>query len=407
MPHDLRRLTTAAVVVVLLVGTVGVLAWDPWTGPSEEPHVRDGYEEFLAPWYDAARNHAQDPATVVVVGDSISEGVLLAPPVYPKRFVGLLQQALRERLGASGGEGWMPVYYGDAVTSDDTERDGPPSQEMMFQGWGLGGRALAMPAGASVTYPELPATRVRVWYGRTNVLGGEARVLVDGVDVTEEGELSGGQRSGAVLSSLGPSDASALHWTSPELDDAGPHVVTVESTRVGLSFIHTGVEFLDGDEESGVRVVDASHSGATAGDFTSTKAVVGHWREVAAREPDLVVVNVGTNPESDYRSSLERLVDNALAAAPGARVLLVDGYEPGSWTTEAWQEVREARAAVAEERSDRVKVFDLAAHWPVLAKDGSTNDGLMVEETRPVHLSAAGNARMAEVFADLLTPPEE
>lgn len=392
--------------MVLLVGTVGVLAWDPWAGPAEEPHVRDGYEAFLAPWYDAARNHAQDPATVVVVGDSISEGVLLAPPVHPQRFVGLLQKTLRERLGASGGEGWMPAYYGDAVTSDDTERDGPASQEMMFQGWGLGGRALAMPAGASVTYPERPATRVRVWYGRTNVLGGEARVVVDGVDVTDDGELSDGQSSGAVLSSMGVTDASALHWTSPELDP-GPHVVSVESTRVGLAFVHTGVEFLDGDEESGVRVVDASHSGATAGDFSSTKAAVGHWREVAARKPDLVVVNIGTNPEPDYRRSLERLVDNALAAAPGARVLLVHGYEPGSWTTEAWEEVRAARDAVAQARSDRVKVFDLAAHWPVLAKDGSTNGGLMVEETSPVHLSAAGNARMAEIFADLLTPPDE
>ena len=39
------------------------------------------------------------------------------------------------------------------------------------------------------------------------------------------------------------------------------------------------------------------------------------------REPDLVVVNIGTNPEPDYRASLEVLVDNALAAAPTALTL--------------------------------------------------------------------------------------
>lgn len=405
MPRRLRHLTIAAVVVIL-VASLAALAWDRWTRPVEQPHVRDGYEEFLAPWYDAVRNHEQDPATVVVVGDSISEGVLLSPPVYPQRFVHLLQESLRESVEAEGGEGYMPAYYGDAVTSDDTERSGPPAQELMFQGWGLGGRALSMPARSTVTYPEQAATRVRVWYGRTPVLGGEATVLVDGEDVTDQGELSNGDESGPVLSSLAASDTSALAWTSPELDP-GPHVVQVRSTRPGLSFLHTGVEFLDGDEESGVRVVDASHSGATASDFVTVKAVQGHWREVAAREPDLVVVNIGTNPEPDYRASLELLVDNALAAAPGARILLVHGYEPGSWTTEGWEEVREVREAVAAERSDRVKVFDLSAHWPVLAKDGSTNDGLMVEETRPVHLTAEGNERMAEIFTELLTPPAQ
>src|SRR5690606_5670885 len=110
--------------------------------------VGEGLEEFLVPWYEAVEGQADRPATVGVVGDSISEGVMLPSPVYEHRMVGLLQEKLREAQDVEGGEGFMPPYYGDASTTDDTVRSGTAaSQEQMFQSWGLGGRALFMPGG--------------------------------------------------------------------------------------------------------------------------------------------------------------------------------------------------------------------------------------------------------------------
>ncbi len=365
--------------------------------------MREGLEEFLERWSEAIRNQEEEPATVVVVGDSISEGTLVPSPIHRNRFVGLLQDRLRESQEIEGGAGWLPAYYGDRLSVDDTLRSGPPSQEYMFKSWGLGGRALLMPAEAGLTYPEQTATSVRVWYGRTSLFGGQGRVLVDGKDITDQGELSSGEKSGATINGASASDESGLWWTSPPLD-RGPHVVQVKSFAPNSFFVHTGVEFFDGDETSGVRVVDASHSGATAAHFASDNAVRGHWKEVATLEPDLILVNLGTNPESDYAASLSTMVAHALTAAPTARILLVDGYEPGNWDSEAWETIRKARADVAARYPDRVEVFDLASHWPELAKDGSTSEGLMAEATMPVHPNAEGNVRMAEIFAELLIP---
>lgn len=403
MPRRPRHLLYA-LVVALLALSVG-LELDDRSSESEAA-PRDGLEEFLQPWYDAVRDHEESPATVVVVGDSISEGVLLPAPVHELRYVGLLQEALRERAGATGGEGYVPAFYADPLTPEDTVRSGTPAEELSFRPWGLGGRALLMPGGAEVIYPALPATRVRVWYGRTAVAGGQAKVFVDGVDLTALGRLGTGEASGPTISSGGGAAEAGLQWVSPPLAE-GDHVVQVRSVAPGFAFLHTGVEFLDGDEESGIHVVDASHSGATARSFATPEAVAGHWREVAAVDPDLVLVNLGTNMEPDYRTSLSTVVDEALDAAPDAQVVLVHGFEPGTATAEEWQEVREDREAVAERHPGRVAVFDLAAQWPSLAKDGSTNESLMVEVERPVHPNAEGHARMAEILTDLLAPPEE
>ena len=406
--------TRVIVYVALLAVVVCLVGWrfgSRWLEHREATQVETGptgLEDFLEPWYEALENQDEEPAKVVVVGDSISEGVLLSPPVWSKRMVGLLQQDLRKAVGASGSVGYMPAYYGDALTEDDTVRAGSSApREEMFGPWGLGGRALLMPAGSSLTYPVQQASRVRVWFGRTAVLGGQGKVLVDGKDLTAQGELSDGTPAGKTISSVAPASRSGLWWTSPELG-AGEHTVQVESVAPGSVFVHTGVEFLDGDEESGVHVYDASHSGVAAAHFALDTAAKGHWEDVRAIDPQLVLVNLGTNAEPDYASSLNTVVERALEAAPRARVVLVDGYRPGNWTAEAWEEVRQARQAVADRFSDRVAVFDFASRWPRLKADGSTSDGLMYEdEAVPLHPSEKGQRRMAEIYTELLAPPED
>lgn len=383
----------------------GVLGWQWVQRSATEPAKPDPVRAFLAPWYDAVAAHDEAAATVVVVGDSISEGSMSGVDVLTQRWQAVLQRQLRDEVGAEGATGFVPPYWGDAMSTEVTLLGGVPAQEKRFGPWGLGGRALMMPGGSTITYPALPADRVRVGFGLTDFVGGQGRVFVDDVDVTALGEVNQATSEATPLvtiSGAGQVPRAGLWWTSPALGP-GPHTVRVESTVPGFQFVHTGVEFVDGADDTGVHVLDASQAGATAADFASEEALAGTWTEVAARDADLVLVNLGSNPSPDFEDELGVVVDRALAASPDTLVLVVDGYEPGTWSHEEWQKVRDARRRVVAGHDERVALFDLAAQWPLLAKDGSTSEGLMAE-VPPLHLTPQGQQRMGDVFTDLLSP---
>lgn len=402
MAFRTRLLLAAVGAVVLLV--VGVLSWT-LSESDQRVTAEPGIQEFLEPWYEALADQREEPAKLVMVGDSITEGVLLPTPVVDHRVTGLLQDLLREGVGADGGTGYMPAYYADPTSANDTQGGGPAATPQSWGPWGLGGRSLLMPGGATLTYPTQPATSVRVWYGISALAGGHGKVFVDGVDVTARGVLSDGTGARDTIVGAAGENRSGIWWQSPPLGP-GEHTVEVRSVVPGTAFVHTGVEFLAGDEDSGVHVYDAAHSGATTAHFADQKVREGHWTDIAAIEPQLVVINLGTNLDTDHLANLRTVVDHALEAAPRARVLLVDGYRAGTWDPERWEQVREDKRQVAEENADRVAVLDLASHWPELAVDGSSGEELMLEgELVPLHPSAEGHARMAEIYASLLTPP--
>ncbi|WP_114422638.1 SGNH/GDSL hydrolase family protein [Nocardioides houyundeii] len=402
-----RMLLLLVVAGCLAVGamTACALSYSPDDDSGTEVADTDAeLRDFLRPWFSALADQEEKPAKIVVVGDSISEGAMLPTPIHQIRFVRRLQEMLRDQQDAVGGAGFFPAYYGDPFSVDDSTRSGVPAQEHSFDSWGLGGRALFLPDGSSVTYPPQQSTGIRVWFGLIDVLAGAGRVIVDGVDVTSQGTLSTGEVPGETITSAGTPARSGIWWQSPPMS-RGAHTVAVSGAGPGGVFVHTGVEFLDGDEDSGIHVYDASHSGATAQDFDSEAMAAGHWADVRAIDPQLVLINLGTNVDPDYAASLERLVELALESAPHAQVVLVHGYEPGHWSARDWEEVRQVRESVAARHADRVGFFDLAAHWPALAKDGSTSEGLMLEEAPPIHPNTAGNERMAEIFAELLELP--
>ena len=107
---------------------------------------------------------------------------------------------------------------------------------------------------ATLTWPAVTCDKVRVYFGKTNVAGGQSKVFIDNVDVTSTGTLGGNGLSGASTANIqhsGGSKSGGYYW---ELGVAGgSHTVKVQSTaNGGVAVIH-GVEFFNGDAAAGLR----------------------------------------------------------------------------------------------------------------------------------------------------------
>lgn len=368
--------------------------------------VADTLQANLLRWYSVVADRNTAVAKTLVIGDSISEGVLTSTPSYLFRWLDVLQKQLRNRLALpAGSAGFMPPYYADGLMSDDTTAAGAAAVEQSWI-WGWGGKALLLPGNTgnegSRTWPSLTCTKIRVWYGKTDFLAGSFKVFVDAVDVTAAGTLwPGGGASGATVSCVNGTKTSGFYWESATLS-AGSHVVKVQGSTNGAFGVIEGVEFFNGDHNNGVRVLDGAHSGARAMDYNQS-SMAPAWQSVGLLAPQLVIINLGTNDvnsitATQFQSDLQALVNKIRSTVPNVLIMLVKGWRPGSTSQVVWDEFNAAKEAVAT-LTDNVFTFDLAAQWPVLLTDGSNNQGLMVETTNPVHPNTAGHQR----YADILT----
>jgi len=372
----------------------------------------------LRPFHEAAAKRLTQRVTVMVQGDSISEGVLVGTPVYQKRWPDLLQKQLRSRLALPvGGVGFMPSYYADSILVDDTTRAGglgaAPAGENSWV-WGSGGKGILIPYPSgnqgTLTWPSITCTKIRVWYGKGTTGGGQSKVYVDGVDQTANGTLGGNGTSGASGANLQHSTTvnhkGGYYWEYT-IGASAAHTIQIRSTAVSSSAIITAVEFFDGDDASGIHVYDAAHSGAKASDYiqASMDPARSEWTTIAA---DLTLGNFGTNGWAtdsavDFQGYTTTWVGQVKTASPNGMIGLVHGWRPGTCPQVTWDAYGAAKRAIADADA-QVVYIDLAALWPALATDGSLNNGLMVEGTNPVHPNGAGNQRLADIFTSLLLP---
>lgn len=372
----------------------------------------------LRPFYEAVAKRLTQRVNILVLGDSISEGVLVGTPVYQKRWPDLLQAQLRSRLGlAAGGVGYMPAYYADSILTDDTTRGGglgaSPAGENSWI-WGAGGKGILIPFpsgnAGTLTWPLITCTKVRVYYGKGTTGGGQSKVYVDGVDRTASGTLGGNGTSGASGANLQHSTTvnhKGGYWWEYTIGAAAAHTIRIDSTAVSSSAIITAVEFFNSDDASSIHVYDGAHSGAKASDYiqASMAPAQTEWTSI---DPHLVIANFGTNGWStdsavDFQGYTTTLVSQIKTACPNAVIALVHGWRPGTAPQGTWDAYGAAKRAIADADA-KVAMFDLSALWPALATDGSLNNGLMVESTNPVHPNGAGNQRLADIFASLLLP---
>lgn len=344
--------------------------------------------EALASWRSV--DTASTTAKVVLIGDSISDGGLAS--TFDSTIARRLQATLRVMVGRTGGAGYIqatPSTEGAIVPGPPNTRAGTA----VMWAHGLGGRAMYLGEAAHhVTYNPTQFTQIKVHYGKTSVAGGALRVLVDGVD------------QGVVLSSSAASNSSGHIWTSPAFPK-GTRTVRIEPVTPPYVGILEGVEFINDDETSGVRVYNGAHSGGTVAAYNQSNMGL-HWQSVAAINPNLAIVNLGTNDiaSSTVPAFLSGMATMLAKIPSHIPILLVGNYLRGDYNTPAgrtkWSEMQAGLRAMA---TGRIAYIDLAPHWPELVADGSTSEGLMFD-TPPIHPNDAGMKKITDVLAAAVGP---
>ena len=346
----------------------------------------------LQPWFNALRNRATAPAKVLVIGDSISEGAVAGG--YTLRWQTLLQSQLRSRLpdNAGSGIGYVPALTVPVSPGPPVTLGGSPGASYSTEGLGVKRYRVNNTGPAFVQWDAQNCDAVRVHWAKTNFLAGSGTISIDGVDQV----------------TLNSSDANTIDgqvWDSGPLTP-GSHVVKVRGAS-GFGFPITACEFFNADQNSGLRVYDGAHYGSQTATFLTASADTGHWLVVARIQPQVCVVNLGTNEVSEsvdtYRANIAAVAAKIQTASPGCVVVLVKGYRAGATSQIVWDSFHAALDSVAA-TTDGVTTFDLAAQWPPLTPDGLNNGGLMYEGVNPIHPNTAGHQRYADLMTELLCP---
>lgn len=386
------RLAAGVVACVSLLAAGAGAAEAESTEPERTSYV-------LRRWATALLNRESASATVLAVGDSITEGS--NSPSLSVRWIDRLQAALRDEypiagVGSSGGVGYRSSNYNYPGFTEGV-RDGPV---VSVASRGLGQRSVGIQSGGSVTFSGVEATTIRVWYSAIT-FGSPLLVSIDG-----------GAPTTVPTHVTGLSDYRD-RWV--DIATGGPvgstHTVVVTRGSGGtFAPQFGGLQLFDGDEGRGTQLIDAARSGRMAVDFArgatgadSSYSDVRDW--TTGTGASLIIVGLGVNewqtsrPPSSYRAEMETLITSLREDDPTVPILLIAWYEPHPAYAGSvpWQDYVDVMRELSEELDDAALVDFTAG--PAIA----TADGL--------HPSTAGHQTIADTLAQVLssgwTGPED
>ncbi|MEV5211324.1 SGNH/GDSL hydrolase family protein [Micromonospora sp. NPDC053740] len=352
-----------------------------------------GHNRSLRKWYGALAARHESIASVVVIGDSNSEGSGVT--ALRRRWQQVLQLELRARFQPSGVAGATTAYISASPRLSPLPGDYPRTVTagVTTASYGLGIRAAAVITGESVTF-TFTGTRARLFgtkgasVGKYSIkLNGGAETVVDGVNAS----VVSGQ----------------LIWDSGALT-VGAHTVVVAraaSTVTSPGPVYPeGLMTYNGDESSGVRVVDASRHGATLATFTGS--TVWQTAFTAVEGKGLLIMPWGANDSTSgtsvaaFRTGVETLISAARTAGFAGSVLLVQMPKRGTADPQVWADYLAQIDAIAAADPD-VATLNLRARMPDQGTSEATTLGLYADE---VHYSDKGHGWIADQIATAILP---
>lgn len=354
----------------------------------------------LSQWFDALAARGTKAAQVIVLGDSIAEGADAG--IITGRWQTLVQRYLREAYGVPAGA-IFPFIPALPATSGATgwpvTVSGPEGTVVSDVNWGFGWRSAKVFAGGLVTF-TFSGTSAALMFTKASGTG-KIRVTVDGGSpvVVDSNSVTNGPT------------ADSATWSTGALAP-GTHTVTVAfdpSTPVGVtSVIVQGLLTWNGDENSGIRVLDAAHSGYRSAHFTATNTRVAANALKAAGGASLAIIGIGTNDTlypADfplYRANIERMIA-ALRTTAGftGSVLLVHWYMTNQMTSEQWEPYGVILAQIAA-ADPKVAYLDMRRRMPDMPTPYTGPEGLGLYAGN-VHPGPRGQKFIGDEIAGYLT----
>jgi lysophospholipase L1-like esterase len=350
----------------------------------------------LQPWYVALANRHYARASVVIIGDSITEGQ--GATAMTRRYVDRLAANLRNRfpttgaLGTGGGRGMLAPQLSGSTTYPATSYvtvAGTPGGPTNGYGpkkavWNISG------AGRSYTY-ALTGTSADVHYVR-NGGNGTFSWAVDGGAATN---IDTGPSGSALTDGVA---------TRIPLGANGPHTLTLAYVSGGATYIDGVVEFA-GDEASGIMVHDFGHFGWTSTDWAGGNYPASAWpATVNAMAPALLGIQLGANdygnniPPVTFQANLQSIITQTRAAMTAPYPPVVLALTPQRTGTYAYQWAQYVAAAYAVAAADpTVSVLEHGARMPAVT--AAQTYGLYVDG---VHPSDKGHSMLADNWAYFL-----
>jgi lysophospholipase L1-like esterase len=317
----------------------------------------------------ALRNREQAPFRFAVIGDSVVEG-RNASTNPGTRWVDLVRDGLRQAyptsgIGTGGGVGYLPFFTVSPQTS-------PWTSTAVTQNFtnGLGLKATQLNGVSSKITGTVTGTSIDILY----LSGTSSRLAYYKIDGGAAVNFETGNQ-GSV------SDTGILRVS---LGSAGSHTLEfgwVSGTTVYLE----GLIVYNGDENKGIHLIEAGHSGYETVQYDDAAQAAGHPARLASLAPQLVILALGENDylhgftSASYKTRLKSIITKIRAAYAGAKpsFAILSNYEANAsgGNIEPWSNfVQAARDASQEDTlgpygMSGVQHIDLSIRMPRILGD--------------------------------------
>ena len=324
----------------------------------------------------ALKNRENAPLKILILGDSVLEGTgatVIGNRWCDKFIAGLRTVFPTSGIGSGGGMGYTPLRVAGGAPTPWTLVGSP----IVDNGNGFGARALvftntgmtatATVTGTSIDICYLKATATRV-----------GSYQIDGGAVTPF-ETNGGTGiatdDGVLRVPLGAS---------------GPHTVKISYASGGAPYIE-GIIVYDGDENKGIHLLEAGHSGWESTEFNAGSFATNFTTRIKTHAPQLIVIALGENDylhaksSATYKANLISIISKIRAAYTGTKpsfaLMLSFKANALGLNSEPWENYINAAREVAEQDTgglygrSGVAFFDITYQMPDILGDTTATYG--------------------------------